>query len=534
MTWNRGESAAGERKKRVSFTGSKRKSKEPTQHSQCDETSTTGHSLVNRLKARSFAFRHSKKKKHLSKRRSSHAARRASRVVHFAGSDKIAAESETLEASERAHAFRRSSRCRQPVRRISRVKGSPPPALLARIQNFALAQPNFDQTSDGESEDESEDPLPPIQLPAEATCLDALAGETPLPSDEGADSSEEETFTVLPAITVTCVDEKRCEDATDSVARRASVWQGSTRRRSVRRMSMRRASVRRASVYRASMRRASIRRESVRRASVWRASTRRQSVAAGTVRRKSSQPIPGYTYRRQSVAAVRVPCHSYTALRGRKKCRKPVRQYRRPRKIVVIGDMCSGKTGLISAYCRDKFSETYVPTFLNSCMTDADVLGQKIELVVVEVPGRKDLARLRRCAYHKMDVVLLCYSADSPSSLKTLKEELLPELKEYAPKVPYILVGTKTDVREERICQLEFARDSTDGTVHTEDLRDMVTSRQGVEAAEGMGAQTFLECSALYRDGTREVFETAAKVAQRRTPRRKKKQHQRADTCVIL
>ena len=157
-------------------------------------------------------------------------------------------------------------------------------------------------------------------------------------------------------------------------------------------------------------------------------------------------------------------------------------------------------------------------------MTDADVLGEKIELVVVEVPGRNDYTKIRHCAYHKMDLVILCYSADNPTSLSAIKSHWLPELKKAAPKVPYILVGTKKDIREEKLSEVQLPRHSrTDGDCSKIPQHNFVTTRQGLETAEKIEAVDFIECSALYRDGTRNVFETAAKIALKRSPRRKKR-----------
>ena len=565
-----------EGKKHVSSASGKHKRNrgEPTEHppQETEPLNTKQHSLVRKMKACSSAIRRSRKKQHsVQQRKSSNAAafpRCSQRAVHF---DKATVAPETTDAFAPERAFRRSSRCRQPV---PRAKGSPPPALLARIQGLSHAQSSFDPASDGESGLESEDPLfpPPRCLQRNEHRTVALDTRLPCAGDEdeehqSSEDSEEDTFTILPAITINHVEDdeevvkeegERVGDVAEgSVNRRSSAWKNSVcRRQSLRRFSVRGASVRRVSVRKASVYRAAIARGSVRRGSVRQLSTnvhglsvRRMSVASrpGTSRRLSTvaaRPQSGYVARRRSI---RQPCESYTALRGRKKCRKPRhRPYRRPRKIVVIGDMCSGKTGLISAYCKDRFSETYAPTILNTCMTDADVLGGKIELVVVEVPGRKDLAKLRPCAYHKMDVVLLCYSADRPSSLEALKTEWLPELKKYAPMVPYILVATKTDVREEHFYQQQqqLAANSTENEHCAEDiLSDMVTSSEGRKAAELMEAHSFLECSAMYRDGTRDVFETAARVALRNSPRRRKKRNphcaknrnaQSVETCTIL
>ena len=506
---------------------------------------------LDKLKARSMKLMMGRsKKKRTTLRRSSETARPRApppqhhhhqRVVHFRIPESLPQDAEEKgEDFARSNPFRRSSKFRQPLRRVSRAKGSPPPVHFARIRPIPehpledkFAQPDFDQESGGESEGEEEE-LPPILL--QSRLLEASDGET---TDS---NSEEEAYTVLPAITVAVSSREGCEEGEEKEKEqngRESADPPPARRESVARNG---TLVRRRSSYRASMRRGSRRLSSaaVRRESL---ATRRSSIVAGPTRRKSTA-VPGYVVRRRSVTA-RSPYDSSPS-QARKKRRKQRRARRRPRKIVVIGDMCSGKTSLISAYCRDRFSEVYVPTILTSCMTDADVLGEKIELVVVEVAGRIDYSQFRHCAYHKMDLVILCYSSDSPASLAAIRNHWLPELLQVAPKVPYILVGTKKDIRDEVLCEVELSCQSrrnlaknttttTDGRVAQETRENFVTTSQGMEAAEAIGAKDFIECSAMYREGTRDVFESAAKLALRRSPRRKKKHSQiRTDTCTIL
>ena len=518
-----------------------------------DEAAVMRVSAIDKLKSRSMKLVRRSKRKRKSLRRPSETRtlqHQPQRVVHFRIPERDGAEESADFA--RANPFRRSSKFRQPLRRISRAKGSPPPVHFARIHPVIaehplegeLGQPNFDQFSSDEGESEREDEgegegekLPPILLQSSVFRENGASD-----GESSGDDSDEETYTILPATTVAASTVNECsedeekegsERGVDVLARRASV----ARTRTL---------VRRRSSYRASVRRGSCRRPSVgRRESLAarRNSTvgRRTSIAAGTARRRSSA-VPGYVVRRRSVAYDSSPSQQL-----RKKRRKQ-RRARRPRKIVVIGDMCSGKTSLISAYCRDKFSEVYVPTILTSCMTDADVLGEKIELVVVEVAGRIDYSQFRHCAYHKMDLVILCYSSDNPSSLTAVRNNWLPELLKVAPKVPYILVGTKKDIRDENVCevvelsqqsQLNLAKNNTnsvDAGVSHEERERFVTTSEGMAAAEAMGAKDFIECSAMYREGTRDVFESAAKLALRRSPRRKKKSSnvRGGDTCTIL
>ena len=493
---------------------------------------STAVSVVDKLKARSlrlicrYRCRHNKEEV----RRSSQTVK-AQKLPTVRFDVPVTKEDERSEAEfARLHPFRRSSKFRQPVRRISRAKGSPPPAQLARIHHspgpFAtdLARPNFEQTSEG-NEILEQDPLPPQRLQTNTAA-----------SASGNNGEELQHCTVHPAIPVNSSTAAAPSDeethgsrtASSPLKRRESQLQEIPRRASIARASTRSSN---GSVRQATVRRLSVRTASVRRPSVLNDRTRRCNVVAETPQQRTSA-ISGNVHRRRSVTTPYVA----NPLRYRKRRRK-TRPYRRPRKIVVIGDMCSGKTSLISAYCRDRFSETYTPTILTSCMTDADVLGQKVELVVVEVAGRNDYTKIHHCAYHKMDLVILCYSVDNPTSLNSIKTHWLPELQQAAPKVPYILVGTKKDIREEeKSCEVHLPRHAhknniTDKYLNADDFVDSgklvqdtyVPTRYGLETAEKIGALDFIECSALYRDGTRKVFETAAKIALKRSPRRKKR-----------
>ena len=205
----------------------------------------------------------------------------------------------------------------------------------------------------------------------------------------------------------------------------------------------------------------------------------------------------------------------HTSAGRRRRARVPVRRMvRRPRKVVIIGDMFSGKSSLISAYCHDRFSTNYVPTLLNTLSTDAQVFGESIELVVVDVGGRDDYTKLRKCAYHKMDIVILCYAADSPDSLRRIVDYWVPEIKCHCPKVPFILVATKKDIRDDALYESSCMRGGG--------KEGVVSTMSGRQVAENVGAQKFLECSARYRDNTRNVFEMAAKVALQKSRRKRK------------
>ena len=75
-----------------------------------------------------------------------------------------------------------------------------------------------------------------------------------------------------------------------------------------------------------------------------------------------------------------------------------------------------------------------------------------------DTAGQEDYDRLRPLSYPDTDVILMCFSIDSPGildlrfqlfdislsdSLENIPEKWTPEVKHFCPNVPIILVGNK-------------------------------------------------------------------------------------------
>ena len=73
----------------------------------------------------------------------------------------------------------------------------------------------------------------------------------------------------------------------------------------------------------------------------------------------------------------------------------------------------------------------------------------KVELALWDTAGQEDYDRLRPLSYPDTDVILMCFSVDSPDSLENIPEKWTPEVKHFCPNVPIILVGNKKDLRND-------------------------------------------------------------------------------------
>lgn len=91
----------------------------------------------------------------------------------------------------------------------------------------------------------------------------------------------------------------------------------------------------------------------------------------------------------------------------------------------------------------------------------------------------------------------------SPSSIENVKTKWWPEIRRYAPGVPFILVGTKSDLRDKSEV---LAKLRSEG-------KSIVTPDQGRALAEEIGAKTYLECSSLTQQGLKAVFDEGIKTA---------------------
>ena len=121
----------------------------------------------------------------------------------------------------------------------------------------------------------------------------------------------------------------------------------------------------------------------------------------------------------------------------------------------------------------------------------------------LSLSGQEDYDRLRPLSYPDTDVILMCFSIDSPDSLENIPEKWTPEVKHFCPTVPIVLVGNKKDLRYDEGTRRELGKSK----------QEPVKTDEGRTMAEKIGAYAYLECSAKLNEGVREVFETATRAA---------------------
>ncbi|XP_070561247.1 cdc42 homolog [Ptychodera flava] len=167
-----------------------------------------------------------------------------------------------------------------------------------------------------------------------------------------------------------------------------------------------------------------------------------------------------------------------------------------PIKCLVVGDGAVGKTCMLISYATNRFPVDHIPTVFDNYAASITTDGKQRLLHLFDTAGQEEYDRLRILFYPMTDIFLVCFSIVSPSSLENVYEKWVPEIKLNNPKTPFLLVGLKTDLRH---CAESGGREA----------EKPVAQDQGVRAAEELGAEAYVECSALTQEGLKNVFDEA-------------------------
>ncbi|KAJ3047102.1 GTP-binding protein Rho1 [Rhizophlyctis rosea] len=177
------------------------------------------------------------------------------------------------------------------------------------------------------------------------------------------------------------------------------------------------------------------------------------------------------------------------------------------KKLLVIGDGTVGKTCLLIVYTQGTFPLKYIPTVFENHIKDVTIpeTNTTVELVLWDTAGQEEVGRyrLRSLYYPNSDVVVICYAIDSPDSLENVAENWIQEVRHFCPKIPVLLVGTKSDLRNDPQTIASLAKMG----------QRPVTFEEGQKMSQQINAIGYYETSAKSNEGIPIVFEEAARAA---------------------
>ncbi|XP_042396713.1 rac-like GTP-binding protein 2 [Zingiber officinale] len=103
------------------------------------------------------------------------------------------------------------------------------------------------------------------------------------------------------------------------------------------------------------------------------------------------------------------------------------------------------------------------------------------------------------------------------------EHQWMPELRQYAPNVPIVLVGTKLDLRDDKAYLADHPGATTITPAQREGLRKQT------------GAAAYIECTSKTQQNVKAVFDTAIKVVLQppRTKETAKKKTKRSSGCLM-
>ncbi|XP_026116103.1 rho-related GTP-binding protein Rho6-like [Carassius auratus] len=170
-------------------------------------------------------------------------------------------------------------------------------------------------------------------------------------------------------------------------------------------------------------------------------------------------------------------------------------------KLVLVGEVQSGKTAMLQVLAKDCYPETYVPTVFENYTAGLELEEQRVELSLWDTSGSPYYDNVRPLCYSDADAVLLCFDISRPETVESSLKKWKAEIMDFCPSTRIILVGCKTDLRTDVCTLMELSNQRLTPISH----------EQGTLLAKQVGAEVYLECSAFTSEKSiHSVFRSAA------------------------
>lgn len=178
---------------------------------------------------------------------------------------------------------------------------------------------------------------------------------------------------------------------------------------------------------------------------------------------------------------------------------------------------------MLISYAKGIFPQGYVPTIFDNYSANITIGESTCQLLLFDTAGQEEFETLRKLSYSDTDIFLICFSVVQPSSFSNVEQLWINEIRQSNKTAPIMLVGTKTDLRN-----------------NSKEVNDLmkknekpITKRDGEEFAAKLKAHKYVECSALTREGLKNVFDEAI-ITVLTLKSKNGKQNKKKGKCILL
>lgn len=122
-------------------------------------------------------------------------------------------------------------------------------------------------------------------------------------------------------------------------------------------------------------------------------------------------------------------------------------------KLILFGNEGVGKTSLVERFVNDKFEENYIST-LGYNVYEKRILYDDwiISLLIYDIGGQEKFNGLRKKYAEGASTAFILYDITDPTSFSNLLK-WRNDLISYVGFIPFIIIGNKVDLKEEREIQ---------------------------------------------------------------------------------
>eukprot|EP01084_Bolivina_argentea_P295513 508789_1 len=218
-------------------------------------------------------------------------------------------------------------------------------------------------------------------------------------------------------------------------------------------------------------------------------------------------------------------------------------------KCVVVGDNGVGKTCMLISSCTESFPGEYCPMVFDNFSHSTIVDGNLVQLGLWDTACGKDYDKLRPLKYPDTDVVLICFDVVNRESFTNSQLVWHKEITHYLPTTSYILIGNKMDLLDIEEFEMPFVEKETinlliAGLMYINNIipTDIINlcfkyyynapilEKEGNEMAKTIGAEMYIQNSALTQEGLKNVFDEAIRAVLKGKPQKKSKKK----NCLVM